>query len=75
MFYLVPAGYWDDKKNHRIEFDKIAKLLNFKSMEDWYSVSSHTLEEHTSISFMRMYDRYTYKAVMSIYPGMQMDEL
>lgn len=38
-------------------------------MEDWYSVSSKTLEEHTSIFLMRMYDRYTMKAVMSIYPG------
>lgn len=29
---------WTDRNNHRLFFDDLAKKLNVKTMEDWYSV-------------------------------------
>lgn len=37
---------WLDEKNRRIFFENIANRLNFKSLEDWYNISSQTLSEY-----------------------------
>ena len=37
-FKTVSLGYWKDKKNHRKFMEWIGEQLNFKKMEDWYTI-------------------------------------
>jgi hypothetical protein len=55
------SGYWSDKANQRAFFDEIARSLNFKKPEDWYSVTADIILQRGG-SFIKTYYNGSYIA-------------
>jgi hypothetical protein len=60
--------YWADKENQRKFLEKIAQQLNFKSLDDWYSVPLETLRQRKGHGLLRQYGYSLKNALMALYP-------
>ena len=43
-FHKVPKNYWNDINNQRLYLDFVAKELNIKTTDDWYTISNEVCE-------------------------------
>jgi hypothetical protein len=59
------SGFFGEKKNQRIIFDEIYKILNLKSWEDWYRINPLVIQEKGGDKVLPYY-HYSYpNAVMN----------
>jgi hypothetical protein len=63
----VPKNYWHDAKNVRFYFDTLYADRGFKSMDEWYDVTTETLAENNSGSLLNVYKAYA-RALLVAYP-------
>jgi hypothetical protein len=65
----LPKGFWKDPQKQVVLMDKLKKELNIQREEDWYSISSSTVEQKGGEYVLRKYfDRSLPKALASLYP-------
>ena len=50
-----PKHYWDSLDNQRSLFDRCYYEVKFKSMEEWYHISSHMLKKHQILPLLEKY--------------------
>lgn len=67
-FNQVPKHFWDSKENQRVFFEQLAKELNIKSFEDWYTVKWSTFREKGAAGILMRYKDSAIHALASIYP-------
>ena len=68
-FDQVPRGYWNDMKNQRDFFDWLAKQLELRKPEEWYSVKLIDIERRGGGWLLNhLYGGSLVKALSAIYP-------
>ena len=63
----LPRGFWKDNKNHIVFLDRIAKIFNVHSPEDWKKISFDDILQNGGSSFFLYYDSI-YDALIKNYP-------
>ena len=63
----LPQGFWIRPKNQRLFLDWLSKRLDFKSMDDWYSISEKTIIQFGGCGLFNRYKRSPSKMLSSVY--------
>lgn len=68
-FHFVPLRYWEDISNLRSFFDWVGTQLEYKQMEDWYSISLSQIQKlgGKGVMLTHFHDSPT-KALHTVYP-------
>ena len=66
-FVQVPLNFWKDKKNKIKYLDWLFAELGFTHMDDWYSISIKTFNDHNGGGLMDIEKSYM-KMLMDAYP-------
>eukprot|EP01114_Cavostelium_apophysatum_P018560 TRINITY_DN5768_c0_g1_i1.p1 TRINITY_DN5768_c0_g1~~TRINITY_DN5768_c0_g1_i1.p1 ORF type:complete len:326 (+),score=71.27 TRINITY_DN5768_c0_g1_i1:53-1030(+) len=66
-FSTVPRGYWNSLHHQRLQMDEIAKKLQVKEWEDWYSVHSDDIALHGGGGLLDIY-RSVLRLLENVYP-------
>ena len=73
-FNVVPHKFWDNKDNQRKYFDWAFKELGYTNSDDWYSLTSYTIESENErlcrgiYSITVKYNDTLYETLRNIYP-------
>jgi hypothetical protein len=67
-FNQVPIGYYDSLANQRATAELIAKELQVKSFEDWYSVSYLDIRKAGGAGLLKKYGNSQAKMLQAVYP-------
>ncbi len=68
LFPRVPRGFWNDRQNRRRYLDWLAEELGFKTIEDWYRLTTETLGQYRGDSITTMYRGSPYAVVKAHFP-------
>lgn len=60
-------GFWTNKHNQKIFFERIAKKLNVNKVDDWYTISTSQIKNLGGSSLISFYGHSLFKALSSIY--------
>ena len=68
-FTTISMGYWKDKKNHKIYMDWLGKELGYKTLDDWYKITTQRIINNYGGGLLVCYYNNSAKLfVTSIYP-------
>ena len=45
-FSNSPKGFWKKKENQKKFFDWLGKELGYKTLDDWYNITTSTIDKH-----------------------------
>ena len=66
-FKTIIDNFWQDEKNHKVYMDWLYKELNYKNIEDWYSISQDIIIKNYGCGLLCGYYSY-YKLLENVYP-------
>jgi len=66
-FRVVPKGWWLSHENNRTFLDWLGKLLNIKTMEDWYKVPSDDIVKNYGATLI-LKNRNPFGMLRDVYP-------
>eukprot|EP01114_Cavostelium_apophysatum_P021704 TRINITY_DN7644_c0_g1_i1.p1 TRINITY_DN7644_c0_g1~~TRINITY_DN7644_c0_g1_i1.p1 ORF type:complete len:421 (-),score=51.35 TRINITY_DN7644_c0_g1_i1:63-1325(-) len=66
-FQQVPRKFWTDQANQRTYFDLLAKQLNLKTWEDWYTVKASDIINSGGGAILAQYNRSLISALTNVY--------
>ncbi len=61
-------GYWNKLSNQRSFLDEIAKKLNIRTQDDWYKVTSTTLQQCGAVALLEKYHKSPSALLSAVYP-------
>lgn len=64
----IPSKFWEAKENQTNFFNYLFHQLNFKSMEDWYEISSEQIRKFGGHGVLNYYQNSPSLAVQNIFP-------
>jgi hypothetical protein len=68
------SRYWDSKTNQKDFLDWLSNKLNFKNMEDWYSITVKQIAENGGRRLLQRYGDSRFKMIQSIYNTQQWNQ-
>lgn len=72
QLFIVSQGStelsWEDESNHLKFFDWMKEQLGYKTMDDWYSVTSDIVCEYGGASVLKHFNGSPSKALQTLYP-------
>jgi len=61
----VPVGFWKDRNNSRLFFDRLKTKLNINDWEGWYHVTKKDITKYGGSGLLRSFGNSPMKAIMS----------
>src|SRR5690349_8561441 len=62
-------GYWKNRENHRIFFDRSKDKLGYNCMEDWYNITQEDICRNGGITLLfKHYNSSPSMALQKVYP-------